>query len=398
MSKARASRSRGRGVARPTASPLAGAAVVGLFAVVALTGCGSGGDPESEEPETNEPFPGGEARLALGSMGSCLITDGGDMWCWGWNQNGQFGTHDDTQFERPHHVSEIDDARAMSLSGDFACVLRSDRVSCNGYDHGGTDGESLVGGSIDGIATGWTHACALLAGGTVECWGDNDFGQLGDGTEQGRVDPAPVNGLPPIVQVAAGGDTTCALDEAGLVHCWGDALPLAGSDSALTPRTIAGVSGAIDLHMQGASVCVRHADSSATCWSPQQCPLPGQGADCESPAPLPLAQGVRDIAVLGRGACVLTTDQTVACWGANSRGEVGVGHLDAVSDPTPLVDADGVALGGIIDIASSESHACAYRADGRLWCWGDNGNGQIGNGTTHDQLSPIAIPLDSGGL
>lgn len=358
----------------------------GLAATALLLGCGSsagsGGDGGDGDPPRGSP-----ASMSLGALGSCVIYEGGQMFCWGWNQNGQFGTRRDTQFESPEHIHELGAVERMALSGDFGCALMDDGdVECMGYDHGGTDQPIALNGAAVGIATGLRHGCALLTGGAVECWGQNAEGQLGDGTLQGREDPAPVTGLSQAVAIYAAADRSCALDGDGGVWCWGRRLD-DSDEQRLSPERISGLGATAALSMSDDQTCARREDGTVMCWGYGACDALDRSGDCPEPVPVPGLAAVEQIATGDSAACARTGD-SLLCWGENSNGQMGTGDLDPVYTPTAV---DG--LSGVVLIGFGEAHVCAVLDSDSIYCWGGNGNGQVGNGTTIDQLTPVELEL-----
>jgi alpha-tubulin suppressor-like RCC1 family protein len=361
-----------------------------LSAVTLLPACGSsaGVDPDGAVGDSDGGAPSGEPRsLSLGSLGSCVVYSSGQQYCWGWNQNGQFGTRRDTQFERPAYIHELGAVEKMSLSCDFGCVLLSGGdVECMGYDHGGTDQPVALGAAALDLATGDGHGCALLTDGTVECWGQNSEGQLGDGTLQGREGPAPVSGLTGAAAVHAASDRSCALDEDGGVWCWGRRLD-GSNDDRLSPEQIPDLGVTVALSMSDGQTCALQDDGTVMCWGYGACDALDQSGDCPTPVSVPGLAGVREIAAGDSAACA-RTDGSLLCWGENFDGQMGNGTLDPVYTPTAVEGLADVALVGFGD-----DHVCVALSSGDIYCWGSNGNGQIGNGTTLAQLTPTNVGL-----
>jgi alpha-tubulin suppressor-like RCC1 family protein len=193
----------------------------------------------------------------------------------------------------------------------------------------------------DVVATGGRHSCVVTVGATVQCWGANDVGQLGDGTLAGRGAVARVRGDLSFVQVSAGLAHTCALTRLGDVYCWGNDARGQLGDATTVRRT----------------------------------------------APVRVAGDARYTAVRAGGAhtCGLTDAGTVACWGANDRGQLGDGSRTGRTVPM-RVQLPGSARG----VATGNAHTCALDEEGRPWCWGANASGQLGDGTREERAAPVA--------
>jgi alpha-tubulin suppressor-like RCC1 family protein len=153
--------------------------------------------------------------ISAGGYHTCALLTGGSVRCWGWNGTGQLGNGTTTNSSTPVAVSGITTATAISAGADHTCApLSGGSVRCWGYnDYGqlgnGTTTNSSVPVAVSGITTataisgggdgdGAAHACALLTGGSVRCWGDNYSGQLGNGTTMNSTVPVRVLGLGPV--------------------------------------------------------------------------------------------------------------------------------------------------------------------------------------------------------
>ena len=231
------------------------------------------------------------------------------------------------------------------------------------------------------LATGSTHTCVLLDSGDVSCWGANDHGQLGNGlgttvTIGDDEEPIALNtrvALPggrPAVAVAAGDVHTCAILDTGAVACWGEA------DSGRL-----GYGNTTDI------------------------------GDNETPAAnsahgglVPLGTGVRAVGITAgyQHTCVVTDTAKVVCWGRGSEGQLGYGNQNAIGDDeTPAaLAATGVALPGIpAQVTAGTYHTCALLTIGRVTCWGQAVDGQLGYGNQTaigDNETPAANPVGGG--
>jgi alpha-tubulin suppressor-like RCC1 family protein len=174
------------------------------------------------------------SAVAVGQDHACALARDGGVRCWGRNADGDLGDGTYTDRAAAGLVAGITDATAISVGGHFTCaLLRDGTVQCWGSNVDGAlgDGTSLASraspspvASVVGathIATGWRHACARLTTGSVLCWGQNTFGQVGDGTTTTRSTPVAVKGGDTFVSVAAGRQHTCGLRDDGTLVCWG---------------------------------------------------------------------------------------------------------------------------------------------------------------------------------
>jgi len=173
--------------------------------------------------------------IAAGCLHTCVVLRSGLVQCWGWNSNGVLGignTPPNSSF--PVTVSGITSAVAVAASGNNSCALLSDgSVQCWGWNGNGElgNGTQTIGmppqtvfGITDAvtIGTGFSHSCAVLKGGTIQCWGFNQYGEIGNGTVK-TVDslPVPVIGITNAIAVAASSYHTCAMLNDDTVQCWG---------------------------------------------------------------------------------------------------------------------------------------------------------------------------------
>jgi hypothetical protein len=175
-------------------------------------------------------------QIATGNIHTCAVLSGGTVKCWGRNQYGQLGDNTTTQRLVPVSVVGINNAVSVATeagSDHFTCaVLSGGTAKCWGENnHGqlgdGTTTSSLTPVQVSGItnavqiAVGYYHTCALLSDGTIKCWGYNNYGQLGDNTTTQRLIPVPVLGISNAVRVSSGDGDVCALLSDGTMRCWG---------------------------------------------------------------------------------------------------------------------------------------------------------------------------------
>jgi alpha-tubulin suppressor-like RCC1 family protein len=267
------------------------------------------------------------------------------------------------------------------------------------------------------IASGDSHSCALLANGTVECWGDNTVGELGVDTTDTFASSVPVvvPGLANVIAIDVGGTISCALITGGTVECWGyngdDELGSTSTAScngvdpcSSTPVAIPGLSGVQAIAVGNASAvladhaCALLSSGTVKCWGYNGNGEVGNGTISTSggiATPVTVSGITTATAIQAHqyGACALLTGGSVKCWGSGTNGELGNGSTNA--SPTPvsvsnLTDAQSLSVG------SSAETVCAVRTNGNAVCWGFNGNAQLGNGAPSSTLlssTPVPVSL-----
>ena len=314
--------------------------------------------------------------------------------------------HADEQ-QRPVEVSGLaSGVTAISAGAHHTCALaRGGVVKCwgnNAYHQlgNGTTEDSLVAGEVPGLSSGVIaitagigHTCALVTKGAVKCWGDNKYGQLGDGTTTSSSAPVEVTGLPSGVRaISTGGYHTCALTTAGSVVCWGNLLGSGTPKNSSVPVQISGLASGVTAISAGmVHTCALTNGGGVKCWGDNAYRQLGEGSTTGSPVPVEiagLASGVTAIAAGSAHTCALTRTGGVKCWGYNGHGALGDGTTIVVS--LVPVDVSGLASGATA-IAAGASHACALMRGGGVLCWGFNYHGQLGNGTTADSSVAVGV-------
>lgn len=294
--------------------------------------------------------------VANGSAHSCALLAAGTVQCWGRNQLGQLGSGTLTDSRTPVTVSGITTATSLAAGDNFTCArLTEGPVKCWGQNVSGQLGNGTTTSSstpvtVGGITTatsvvsGTSHSCALLAGGTVQCWGTNASGWLGNGTTSNfSATPVAVSGITTAVAVAGGATHTCAVLAAGTVQCWGangsGQLGNGTVTSASTPVTVGGITTAKSVAAGSqAHTCVVLADGSMKCWGNNSAGQLGNGTATRSLIPVPVSD-VSTATVVTAGSsrtCAVLSAGSVKCWGANDLGQLGNGTNTNSSVPVTV--------------------------------------------------------------
>ena len=316
------------------------------------------------------------AQLAGGGAHTCGLTSDGTAYCWGSNASGQLGDNSRTNRSAPVAVATALKFASIDAGAQHTCALTSDSIAyCWGSNSRGQLGDgtttnSSVPVSVTGNLTFQSikaggfdigHTCGLTTSGDAYCWGDNERGQLGNGTGglgkedlTAHPDPAPVIGNHKFTALTAGlARHTCGLTGTGAAYCWGE-----NSFGAL-----------------------------------------GNSSTNDSSEPVPVSGGLAFAQLIAGGfighTCGLTSDGTAYCWGENERGQVGDNSTEDRLEPSPV-------SGGLTftSIDAGFRHTCglgtADGISGGIYCWGSGGAGQLGGNSTSESWVPVGV-LGAGG-
>lgn len=307
----------------------------------------------------------GVASVTAGRYHSCAVTTAGAVKCWGYDGQGQLG----------------DDA---SLSN------QPTPVQVAGLSSG-----------VSGITAGRYHTCALTTTGGMKCWGYDMQGQLGnDASLSSQPTPVDVQGLTTgVKRIAAGGYHSCAVTNGGALKCWGDdEFGQLGNDSALsqqpTPVQVSGMSSGVETVAGGDyHGCAITTSGGLKCWGyDAQGQLGNDDSRINQPTPVQvsgLTSGVSAVSLGGYHSCAVTTAGGLKCWGYDAQGQLGNDGVMA-DQPTP-VDVIGL-TSGVASVYAGGYHTCARTTAGGTKCWGSYSDGQLGNNTiTSNQPTPADV-------
>jgi alpha-tubulin suppressor-like RCC1 family protein len=227
------------------------------------------------------------------------------------------------------------------------------------------------------VAAGWGHTCALTTTGGLKCWGENWDGQVGDGTTTNRSTPVDVTGLTSgVAAVSAGGSHTCALTTGGGLKCWGDNAYGQLGDGTTTDRwspvDVTGLTSGVAAVAGAANhTCALTTAGGLKCWGYNYEGQLGDGTTTDRWTPVDvtgLTSGVAALAARDYHTCALTIAGGLKCWGRNDDGQLGDG---TTTDRWSPVDVTGL-TSGVAAVAAGGWHTCALTTAGGLKCWGEN--------------------------
>lgn len=286
--------------------------------------------------------------------------------------------------------------KTLQMLATFAaCILGA----CGGGD-GGSSGPTANSRATPMLAGGANQTCSLAANGTVQCWGINSVGQLGNGTTTSSTTPAPVSGISTAVRIAAGHDHSCAVLGSGAVQCWGNnfsgQLGNGTNASSAEPVTVSGISQATWVAVAMFHSCAVISNGTVQCWGRNFEGELGNGNNLDSNIPVTVT-GIGSATMVASDFshnCALLREGTVQCWGYGFMGQLGNGARN-VTNTTPVTvsgisNATAIAVGGY--------HTCALLSDQTVRCWGSNENGQLGIGMSSIETPNSSIPVPVNGV
>ena len=301
-----------------------------------------------------------------GSYHSCAILDDGAIRCWGENGNGQLGDGTRENKATPTVVNTPRGRTALSVS------------------------------------TGLTHTCAIFDDGSLRCWGDNSFGQLGDSTTIERVSPVTVDlgNSRTALSLSLGQTHTCAILNDHSLKCWGGnsngQLGDGSTSDRATPTLVSFNGEKVDSVSSGSyHTCVILKNQSISCWGDNWHGQLGDGTNLKSLNPILMGTQyqARSISSGSFHTCAIMINNSLFCWGFNSGGQLGNGNYTNSNTPTIVSLSEGQTPS---KIESGFHHSCSILDGGMAACWGDNSRGQLGDGTNIDRVIPDEVDIPIG--
>lgn len=330
-------------------------------------------------------------RLGLSSGDSqfCYLARTGQPYCWGNGEKGQLGTGESESRENLPQAVDMSRVKGrqfiqVGMGVYHTCGLTPlGKAYCWGHDRYGQLGDNqeygnsivelapvpvnmsrVAGGEFVLLAVGAYHTCGLTPEGAAYCWGDNGYGYGADrsgklgNSESEMVEPTPhpvemsrvAGGR--LDSLSAGWYNTCGLTPEGKAYCWGDNW-----------------SGQLGKGFSGPQV--------------------------DEATAIPLNNKVSHISVWADHVCATDLTERLYCWGSNREGQLGLGNYDSVYSPR-VVPTAGIAGGSLWQIETGGEFTCGLAGVGQVYCWGADGNEQLGDGIgPQKQPSPVAIVTPS---
>ncbi|MFH1727273.1 MAG: hypothetical protein ABIA04_02495 [Pseudomonadota bacterium] len=393
----------------------------------------------------------GAIDIQVGAYSVCALMDDTSVKCWGNNRRGQLGNGSTENSLVPLDVissatdlNPLTAVEKISINSNHVCALMEDTsIKCWGYNNYGQLGDNSTNNSsfpvdvienVDDVATvmsnvveistGEAFTCSLMSDSTVKCWGNNEYGQLGDGLGEDSTLPLDVidestelGVLTGVNNIAAGLSHVCALLEDNSVKCWGNndsgqlgnAYPLVSSETPIAVvadnETKELLLEVIGISLGNSHSCALLNDTSLKCWGYNSNGQVGNNTTDDvyiaesviQDAEANILTGVEKVG-LGNGfSCALMNDSTVKCWGSNSNGVLGNNSSDTSKIPVSVVTSstDSSPLSGVQDLAIGNYYSCVLMSDSTVKCWGYNKYGQLGNNDTSTSLVPVDVITSS---
>lgn len=295
-----------------------------------------------------------------------------------WLEYGTSTAYGHTTTPQPLVSTEGEQSEAVALSGLAPCTTyhyqaEAESEASEGTPSLGGDETFTTKCPATAVAAGWYHTCAVLSSGGADCWGDNERGDLGDGSLTGpeicgefrcSTVPVPVSGIADATAIAAGPAESCAVLAVGEVDCWGS-----NEEGQLGDGT-----------SSGPEVCETRSKTDVGC----------------SAKPVP-ASGIANATAVSTGlgfSCALLSSGGIDCWGFNAYGQLGDGVTGPETCNGWACSTVPVPVSGITNataITAAEDFACALLSSGAVECWGENRQGQLGDGTTKNSSTPVPV-------
>ena len=244
------------------------------------------------------------------------------------------------------------------------------------------------------MSSGGDHLCAILDDSSLQCWGENTFGQIGDGSTTDRLTMTEVglDSARTAISVSSGKDHTCSILDNGELNCWGrnnyGQLGDGNSAHSSVPVNVIITGVPVQISTGEWHNCAIMDDASLQCWGRNNHGQLGDGTteDRSTPVTVPVGENVLAVSAGSGHTCAVTVSWALKCWGLNDHGQLGLGSTSSSSNPSTVTVG-----GNTVAVSAGGSHTCALLDGNNMKCWGDNSNGQLGDGGTNQQNDASSV-------
>lgn len=391
------------------------------------------GDTQSRSSATLVPSITNVSQVAVGDNFACALTTNSVVSCWGANDTGQLTTDSGQANSIPSIASQIPTGISqISVSGKRVCVVAAEVYCWGDFASFIFPNETRnwvpikVAGSVGAklVELGIDFGCFTLAS-SLSCWGSNDHGQLGVGNRVASATPLAVTGISSVKDFSLGNHFACVIDSSNETYCWGDnrdgQLVVSAKTDQLT-RIPTGAPKAVSLDAGSNNLCVLKLDAAVVCYGDSSSGQSGYLLSSSSPLTnaklasaskfatglnttctidslgylqcwgelipvVPVGLTFIAVAVGDSSACAVTSTKKVFCWGSNSAGQLGNNTTRSSLEISEIASAST----SFTKVSVGYRHACASTEDGLAYCWGDNLRHQLGS-IGADSRIPKAVP------
>lgn len=347
------------------------------------------------------------STLSAGGYHSMAVATDDSLWAWGENEDGQLGDGTTTNRKIPVAISVADETVSTISAGGYHSLATTSDGSLNAWGYNGSgqlaDGtktnrnsphEVLVAGkTFSAVVAGGENSMGVANDGSVYVWGANRYGQLG--LPFSSEIPIEVGGGKSFSQMSAGGFFSLALDSDGSIYTWGDnSLGQLGDGTNIdrnTPVEVAVTGKTFSDISAGARVSlVLTTDGSLYSWGQNYYGNVGDGSKTDRNTPVEISVAGKAISTMSAGlvhSLAITTDGDLYAWGRNEAGRLGDGTTTDRSSAVAVADVGKT----FATVAAGGAHSLALSSDGSIYAWGSNSDGQLGDGSTTDSHVPAEV-------
>ncbi len=344
--------------------------------------------------------------INAGATFAFAINNSGEVFAWGDNRYAQLGDGTNTQRTKPVRTSQINDIKKISAGYYHAVALKNDGTvyfwgnpkmnpNVQGYEFERIPIEVDI-QNIKDISSGKSHIVALSEEGDIYTWGENNSGQLGNGVFGDTVtSPQKIELSSNITKIEAGIEHSIALDDSGHIYAWGNNLYGQLGDGTNENKSIPVMLELIYdikdiIAGYNHTIFVKNNDGIYMCGNNEYGQL-GAGTTENSNLPIKISSQYEPISISGGLSHTVEIDAegNIYAWGLNSSRQLG--NSDNIPINTAFNPTRVYGLENIVSIENGIYHSLALDQDGNVWSWGYNSHNQLGDGTTINRDIPKKI-------